>query len=39
MKTVFDSSGNYIAHIDTDNQRVEDGILAQYDNTHTVYDC
>ena len=38
MKTVFDSSGNYIAHIDTDNQRVEDGILAQYDNTHTVHD-
>lgn len=38
MKTIFDSDGNYIAYIDTDNERVESEILAQYDNTHHIHD-
>lgn len=38
MKTIFDSAGNYVAYVDTDNERVESEILARYDNTHHVHD-
>lgn len=38
MKTIFNSSGDYVAHIDTNDTRVEADILAKYDNTYTVHD-
>ena len=38
MKTIFDSDGNYVAYVDTDNVRVESEILGRYDNTHYVHD-
>lgn len=38
MKTIFNSSGDYVAHVDTNDTRVEDGILAQYENTHHTHD-
>lgn len=38
MKTIFDSNGDYVAHVDTNDARVESEILVQYDNTHHVHD-
>lgn len=37
MKTIFNGSGNYVAHVDTNESRVEAAILAQYDNTHHIH--
>ncbi len=39
MKTIFDSEGDYVAFIDTNDSRIELEILSKYDNTHhTVHD-
>lgn len=38
MKTLFDSDGNYVGYVDTDNARIESEILNRYDNTYYVHD-
>lgn len=38
MKVIYNSSGDYVGYVDTDNERIESEILSQYDNSHYVHD-